>query len=275
MSLVIALYVREGIVMASDSRLTLNSTTQLAPTLVQQQGQETQPNPSDQQQDYQSQPIQQALQPIVQQMLQQVAVGQSDSTYKTFLTSKHVGISTFGAADIQGVPFTGYIESFINEELPQSYGVDDVPSKLLNYFKALPGPPNVSFFVAGYKTQTDSRREPYVYRVDLAQDGIHRENAGGVQGAAWGGEIDTLTRLIQPLGSMDDQGNFNQVPYYEIPWGFFTLQDAIDYALYAIRTTIDSIRFQPRAKTVGGSIDVLVIKPDIAFWVQKKELRGQ
>jgi hypothetical protein len=74
---------------------------------------------------------------------------------------------------------------------------------------------------------------------------------------------------------MDDQGNFNQVPYYHIPWGFFTLQDAIDYAIYAVRATIDSIRFQPRAKTVGGPIDVLVIKPDGAFWVQKKELHGE
>jgi len=52
------------------------------------------------------------------------------------------------------------------------------------------------------------------------------------------------------------------------------LQDAIDFSIFAIRTTIDTIRFQPRPKTVGGPIDVLVIKPEETIWVQHKALRG-
>jgi hypothetical protein len=53
------------------------------------------------------------------------------------------------------------------------------------------------------------------------------------------------------------------------------LQDAIDFSIYAIRTTIDTIRFQARPKNVGGSIDVLVIAPDGAKWIQRKELKGE
>jgi hypothetical protein len=64
------------------------------------------------------------------------------------------------------------------------------------------------------------------------------------------------------------------MPYYQVPWGFFTLQDAIDYARYAVQTTIDSIRFQPRPKTVGGPVDILVIRPEDTVWVQHKELHG-
>ena len=54
-----------------------------------------------------------------------------------------------------------------------------------------------------------------------------------------------------------------------------TLQDAIDFSIYAIRTTIDTMRFQARPKNVGGPIDVLVITPDETRWIQKKELRGE
>jgi hypothetical protein len=53
------------------------------------------------------------------------------------------------------------------------------------------------------------------------------------------------------------------------------LQDAIDFAIYAVKTTRDTMRFQTRFKTVGGPVDVLVIKPEKAFLVQRKELHAE
>ena len=53
------------------------------------------------------------------------------------------------------------------------------------------------------------------------------------------------------------------------------LQDAIDYAIHLIRTTIDSLRFEPRYPSVGGPIDVLIVTPDGMEWVQRKELTGE
>ena len=50
------------------------------------------------------------------------------------------------------------------------------------------------------------------------------------------------------------------------------LQDAIDFSVFAIKTTIDAIRFQARPKNVGGPIDVLVITPDEAKFINKKSL---
>jgi hypothetical protein len=52
------------------------------------------------------------------------------------------------------------------------------------------------------------------------------------------------------------------------------LQDAVDFSTFAIRTTIDTIRFQARPKNVGGPIDVVVLTPDGPTWIQKKQLRA-
>ena len=239
MSFVITMYVREGIVMASDSRLTLNVT--------QKQDDKT---------------------------IVHTAVGLSDSNYKTFLAPNNIGISTFGAADIKGVPIAGYIESFISEQLSNGIEVDDVPSRLLTYFSQFDPLPDAKFIVAGYKSQ-NGRYEQQVWLVEIASNQTKRVNPPGQQGAQWGGEADILSRLIHRVGILDEQGSVrNPLPYFQIPWQFFTLQDAIDFCIFAVRSTIDAIRFQPRPKTVGGPIDVLVIKPDGAFWVQRKELHS-
>src|SRR2546423_15420948 len=114
MSLVITVYVREGIVMASDSRLTLNSTL---------------PAPAGGQ-------------------IIQLAVAQSDSNYKTFLTPTNVGISTFGAADIGGVPIAGFVESFINDVVaPGNLVVDQVAAHILPHFRSMNPIPDTHFIV--------------------------------------------------------------------------------------------------------------------------------
>jgi hypothetical protein len=198
MSFVITLYVREGIVMASDSRLTLNSETVVGGVRTRS-----------------------------------LAVALSDTNYKTFLAPNRIGISTYGAADIGGVPIGGYAEG-------------------------------------------DGTAAQQVWHVDVRAGGVQQMNPPGQQGATWGGEADILARLVQPVGQLDNSGgSTGPLPHFPIQFQFFTLQDAIDFALFALRATIDAIRFQPRAKTVGGPIDVLVIKPTEATWIQRKALQGE
>jgi hypothetical protein len=240
MSFVITMYVREGIVMASDSRLSLN--------ITKQEG---------------------------DKQLVHVSVGLSDSNYTTFLAPNNVGISTYGTADIKGVPIAGYIESFISEIIPDvNTDIDEVPPKLLSYFRKFDPHPDTKFIVAGYKSQGNEKQQQ-VWLVDISNKSVAQVNPPGQQGAQWGGEADILTRLILPVAEINQQNKIKQVlPFFPIPWQFFTLQDAIDFCIFAVRSTTDAIRFLPRAKTVGGPIDVLVIKPDNAFWVQRKELHG-
>lgn len=239
MSFIITLYVREGIVMASDSRLTFHSK------------QEEDDN-----------------------QIIQLAVGLTDSHHKLFLGPGNIGIATFGAAEVEGVPIAGYIESFMDEYLAQGdYTVEQVPHALLDYFHALPGPPKTGFIVSGYQV-VGGVAEQHVWETLVGMENVKQVNKPGRQGAWWRGEIDVLARLVQPVGRQDADGNFKLLPHYHIQWRFFTLQDAIDYAIYAVKVTIDTMRFHPRPKTVGGPIDVLVIKPNEAFWVQHKELHA-
>jgi hypothetical protein len=236
---IICINVREGIVMASDSRLTLSRTKE-----------------------------------IEEKKVIQMAVGQSDSNNKTFLTPNNVGISAFGAADINGNPISGYIDSFISEHLSQNNcdAVDEIPNELLTYFKNLPGPPKTGFLVAGYK-KIENRYEQQIWQVSIPQNSINRLNKPGISGALWRGESDVMRRLLLPVFIQKD-GKYLPVPNFPIQFRFFTLQDAIDYSLYAVKTTIDTMRFHPRPKTVGGPVDILVIKPNEAFWVKKKELHS-
>lgn len=238
MSLIITVFTREGIVLAADSRLTL-----------------------------QRQEAKGAAQVI------QLAVGQTDSVNKVFLAPGDVGIATYGAAEIQGVPISGYVDTVIRERLADGVAVDAVPQILLDYFRALPAPPATFFHVAGYKDE-QGKRTQHVWTVDVAQNLARRMNQPDQQGVQWGGETDILVRLISPLFVSDGKGAHQALPTFDIPWQFFTLQDAIDFAGYGIRATIESLRFQARAKTVGGAIDVLVLRPSSSEWVARKVLKA-
>lgn len=240
MSLVTTLFTREGIVMAADSRLTL----------------------------HQSLPSAGSNTPV-----QNLGVAQSDSTVKLFLTPGGVGISTYGAADIAGVPLTGFMDSFVLEGRTRTaLAVQEEARSLLAFFRAMPNPPAAQFHVAGYDRGTGSPADPQVWHVDVAANSSNRVNPPGQQGAAWGGEADILYRILQPVWTRDSDGNYQPQPTFPVLWQFFTLQDAIDFAVFAIRTTTDTLRFLPRPKTVGGPIDVLVIRPGGAEWVARKGL---
>lgn len=60
----------------------------------------------------------------------------------------------------------------------------------------------------------------------------------------------------------------------QIDFEFFTLQDAIDFAKYAIQTTIDTIKFKSEPLTVGEPIDILVIRSTGVKWIARKELHA-
>ena len=241
MSFVITTYIREGIVMASDSRLSLNR----------------EQHPQD-------------------NTVIQIAISHSDSVYKTFLAPNNVGISTCGDSIIDGVPVTSYVEVFIDEVLKKTDApVDAVPAKILQFFKQFPAVPNNEFLVAGYKDAGGGRKEQQIWSVDAGRNEVERVNAGDEQGCSWRGDTDVFARILQPLVFLDANGNpGEQAPTYQVPYGLFSLQDAIDFSVFAVQSTMEVMRFQSRAKTVGGPIDVLVIKPDQAFWVQRKELHA-
>jgi hypothetical protein len=129
MSFVITLCVHEGIVMASDSRVAQYKVEGHSQTMVR------------------------------------VSVPAD----KLFLAPNRVGISTWGDAHIKGVPIEGYVRLFMREHISESTPIDEVPSKLLKYFRELEPTLDTGFRVAGYQKQ-DGRLVPQIWFVDVAKE---------------------------------------------------------------------------------------------------------
>ncbi len=244
MSLVIVTYVPEGLVLASDSRQSLN---------MEKKSKDG-------------------------SLPERTNIVNSDSVHKTFVLKNHkIGINTFGQDLIKGVPTSSYIKQF-EETLSEKDSIRTVPKKILKFFGSIDQNANIGFHLAGYAKEikeelTKSAKKeistPHVYFLNIKQGKIVRKNYDDSQkcvlyGATWGGESDIIAGLLK-IGDKD-------VP--QIVWGAMALQDAIDFSIFSISTTASTMRFLARPKTVGGPIDVLIITPEGTKWIQKKEFHG-
>ena len=194
----------------------------------------------------------------------------TDTTYKTFKCNSRIALSTCGTASINDMPIAGYIEDFITSKVTENSKVEEVSEELLAFFSKYSPKPNVNFIVAGYN---ESDNKQHICRVFVG-DGTITNESTNTPGALWDGETDILKRLVKDVAIKTSAGTYADLKFYNIGFNFFTLQDAIDFAQYAVDSTIKTMYFQNRVKTVGGPIDILVIKPNGAFWVQRKELHA-
>jgi len=190
----------------------------------------------------------------------------SDNAYKVVaLRSIGVGVSVYDAGVINNQPVEAHVHRFEEEAITPEDDVISASEKLLRYFQERFPQVNVGFHVAGYRLEGRAS-VPYVFVGHTTREaGVRRVNVnqeGRVQyGVLRSGDILVVNRLI-------DQSHlplFTAMP----------LQDAVDYAIHLIRTTIDTLRFEPRFPSVGGPIDVLVVTPTEMRWVQRKELHGE
>ena len=111
----------------------------------------------------------------------------------------------------------------------------------------------------------------------------NKENGEPNFGADWFGLTDTITRLIkgadlqlaQPLAekyniTQDEAWQFLSQHQYHIVFDGMPLQDAIDLAVYLVQMTIGRYRFVVGAPLCGGQADVAVITPRGFNWVYRK-----
>lgn len=200
----------------------------------------------------------------------------SDHVYKTFLLlGKEIGISAFGDFVLDGVFLETALKSFEEECLDDRDDVCSAVKKLLGYFRSRFPQANTSFHLAGFdKERRDNGALVYnchISRNELVQ--INKSPAGDerpVYGAAWGGRVEVITALLGHGTAKNPvpAGTCRDIP---ILWEAMAIQDAIDFAVFAVRTTIETVRFQAREKNVGGPIDVLLLTPEEARWIQRKE----
>jgi len=264
MSLIITVYTSEGIVMASDSRTTQS---------IKNRG------------EIKSYPL-------------------SDNANKTFLTKWNYGISTCGAASINGLPISGYILKFLNSfQYTPNITVESFSNDLCDYFLKLALDNDLIFHVAGYDEEDKTFTQKVFKCVIFINNGKKEksiiEQSNNNYGSLWDGQSEVMSRLTQQqflspkfisskkVTYIDEAGNLNDIedvfviPHQgtdffaraQIDFAMMNNQDAIDFARFAIRTTIDTQRFLQKEKTVGGPIDVLLIKPQDAVWISNKELK--
>lgn len=238
MSFVITVYVPTGIVMASDSRQSIT---------VEGKTPDGKPLPK-------------------------IETMSSDFVYKTFLLEKQkVGINSYGDTLLGKVTTESHIKRFSEEMIDDHDDVTTIPSKLIEFFGRDFPKADTSFHVAGFK-RIDRKSVPYIFHCHIGKKTIKRLNVAPstdnvVYGASWGGQADIISSFLKATPGQ---------PKAPIIWPAMNIQDAIDFAIYAVRTTIDTMRFQARPKSVGGPVDVLLITPDEgALWIQRKKYRGE
>lgn len=235
MSLVVTVYVPSGIVMAADSRMTM---------LRSEEREEDSAKVKVQQQ-----------------------IVLSDNAYKVVALRRiGAGISVYDAGIINNQPVDSHVYRFEEEAITPDDDIVSCAEKFLAFFKSnYPAIP-VGFHVSGYRSE-DKASVPYVFVGHTTkQEGVRRvnlsEDGGKLQyGILRSGDIQVVNRLIEK----------SQLPLF----AGMPLQDAVDYAVHLIRTTIDTLRFEPRFPGVGGPIEVLALTPGEMRWVQRKELRGE
>lgn len=270
MSLIVSVLTREGIVMASDSRSTFLSST-----------------------------------PTSTGVVEQTKIPHTDSTYKTFLVQNKIGVSTCGTAHISGLSIGAHIQHFVNTKYNVAWTLSEFSDELAKFFLALSGCGDVIFHIAGFET-AGGFAVPTGKRLVIKGDkGKHIVKDMSYPSFYWDGQTDVLLRLVKsayflpagnsrrvskititskkPDGAMDVETLEDRIiipgvapwkPDVNILCDYFTLQDGVDFAKFAIQTTIDAMHFQAVPKTVGGPIDILVITPSEARWVAHKELHA-
>lgn len=234
MSFLISVFVNEGIVLASDRRITYTDTQIINGNLVKR-----------------------------------IGIHNNNSTDKTFICPNGAGISVCGNATLLNKPITGFILDMIRTKISETCEIEDMPQIIINYFNALEEIPDTDFIVAGYDIKYKKRQ--LIYKLNVQTKKVENIDTT-LQGATWQGETSTFTRLIKNVALKIEDGTYEDLPVENILFEFFTLQDAVDFARYAVETTIQTMRFKNVVETVGGDVDILVITPNETKWLQKKNL---
>lgn len=238
MSLIITTYVREGIVMSSDSRLSINNKSLDIKNVTQSDS-------------------------VRKTFVTQRGVGIS-----TCGSADIKGVPIAGYID-------SFISEIIADSIPS---VKEVTSKLLEYFRKLNPDLQTIFHIAGYdivKEVDFETREQKIYRCHISNNTIEEINkVRNVQGSIFNGYHNIIAKLLNTVYIKNADGKPEvEIPFNGLAWLFLTLQDAIDFNRFGTQTTIDAMKFEMTDKTVGGPIDILVITPNYHKWVQHKELK--
>ena len=233
----------------------------------------------------------------------------SDRAQKVFQLNKNTGAVSYGAAILLDKNINSLIEEFkAKNPKIDTLPVDIIVKELKTYFddiyrKQLARYPNIAidqlgFMVAGYDENGNGKLLAFSVPNGIIEGGL---STNGSFGASWHGQTDVIVRLIQGCcpelankinqninsSELKPESKINPFQFeYIMNFNYMTIQDAIDFADFLIRTTIETQRFSYFTMSssttissvtipgVGGQIDIAVITPTGFKWIRKKEIHA-
>ena len=216
-----------------------------------------------------------------------------------FDLGERFGAATFGWAFLEGNTIAGVMDEFEAQvKLPKTVG--EAAEQLRDYFlKRMRAhldagyddePPEghdvLGFIVGGYDKEGIGRLKLVYLPSGEIADGS--ATSAGETGVHWQGEPDVFVRLLKGYDALrldtsswsDEQRAQLEQLEYLAPVYRMTLQDAVDFAAFVIRTTVDMQRFSdgtvgdPRGfPTCGGEPEILVVTSRGLSWVQRRGLQ--
>lgn len=221
-----------------------------------------------------------------------------------FHNHNYVGAVTYGAGAIgtreprTAHSFLPEFERELSKDGSARLSVRDFAKKLSKFFferwsEQKPEPPkspDMVFLVGGF-----DKDAPYgsIYQFAVPGQKEPTEQQIGVFGLTWGGQLGYTSRLIKGMDpqlpaliqkhlNLTDEQKDGLATLLEsnlslrIPYQFLPLQDCVDLAIFLIRTTAEIQTWLVDIRGVGGAIDVATITRTDGFQpVQQKRIVGQ
>ena len=136
---------------------------------------------------------------------------------------------------------------------------------------------------------------PYgeVHRIAIPDSPVPTELYSGSFGMSWGGQLEILNRIVQGfdpqvLQLIHDFDTANAIDItalrghlrsnlaFTIPYASLPLQDCVDLAAFLIRTTMVAQNLSVGLRGVGGTVEIATITPTEGLqWVQKRQIHGE
>lgn len=216
--------------------------------------------------------------------------------------NRNIGVVTYGTAILGDVNNPRTAKSFIPEfedSLPPGRLSIGEFAKCLSEFFIKQWeefiPPNyqgqpMSFVVGGF-----DQDEAYgkVFLFVIPHQPKPEEKNPGKFGITWGGQgkfihriimgydpqvLEVVKDVIQPTSQKIQtlQQKLHQTVHLPMIYSFLPLQDCVDFAIFLIKTTIEAQRLSLEVAGCGGAVDVATItREDGLKFVQRKEIKGE
>lgn len=229
-----------------------------------------------------------------------------DNAIKLLMVNGHnyVGAVTYGAGAIGlSEPRTAHsflpeFEFALSKEKVERFTVEDFSKQLSKFFleewnatmpKDFQGEPLI-FLIGGYDFDA-AYGKVFQVVIPYQPNPIEQSAGAGVFGITYGGQVQILSRILSgfdPLGpeiinnnlklsdkQKQELDKFLPSLNLAIPYQFLPLQDCVDLSMFLIRTTIELQKWMIDIRGVGGVIDIATITRTDGFkYVQRKEIKG-